>query len=168
MVLIVSDCFDAHADIIEQKIHELGKRVFRLNLDLNSLSTTILSFENNVWTICVGGNSIKSHDVSCVYFRRAFMELSVEEMSLERDIGFRLFRNEFNTILNGLWFSLNSTKAFNPLKNAYVGENKFFQLQVARQVGLSAPKTLVSNDRMILEKFINAQEEVIFYRYPTG
>ncbi len=165
MILIVSDHFDAHADLVEKKIQEAGKKTFRLNLDLNAISNTTLSFKNNIWTIVVGKNSIRHNEISCIYFRRAFLELSIEEISLEHNINFKIFKNEFNAVLNGLWFSLRSTKAFNSLKNAYIGENKFFQTQIAKQVGLNTPTTIVSNDYIALEHFIIEQGEVIFKLY---
>lgn len=165
MVLMVSDCFDAHADLVEKKLHGLDQDVFRLNLDLNSLSNTTISFKNDTWVIVTDNGTIRSSDITSVYFRRAFLELSIEEMHLEQDINFKLFRNEFNAILNGLWFNLNSKRALNPLKNAYVGENKFFQAEVAKQVGFDMPRTIVSNSYLDLKKFIIDQDEVVFKLY---
>lgn len=165
MILIVSDIFDAHADLVEKKLSNFKHKHFRLNLDIGSISNTTIDFKDNYWLINTDNGSINSNDITSIYFRRAFLELTSEEMGLENDINFKLFRGEFNTVLNGLWFSLKSKRSLNPLKYAYAGENKFFQLDVAKQVGFNVPKTIVSNRYSSLKEFIEEHKDVIFKLY---
>ncbi|RDU67472.1 hypothetical protein CQA53_00110 [Helicobacter didelphidarum] len=157
MILVVSDVFDAHADLV---CSQLNKAFFRLNLDIASLQNTSLSFDGEKWEIIFQDSKIKSTEISCIWFRRAFVELNSQEYELQNDIHFRLFKNEWNAILNGLWAYLKKIPALNPLKEAYAGENKFYQIMVAKEVGFQLPKMLVSNKKQQCINFLKQQKSI--------
>jgi len=73
------------------------------------------------------------------------------------DTGFQIWRREWNSHLNGFYTDLASARWLNPLRKAYKGENKYFQMQCARKVGFNLPDYTVSNDRSVLEQFVRRQ-----------
>lgn len=52
MILILTDSNDVHADIVSMK---LGDNYFRLNLDIEALKDTKISFDGSEWTISQNG-----------------------------------------------------------------------------------------------------------------
>ncbi|WP_348519136.1 MvdC/MvdD family ATP grasp protein [Campylobacter sp. CCS1377] len=137
---------------------------FRLNLDTKSLYNTFISFQNHSWHIKNEISNIKSDDISCVWLRRSFVELSLEEKeSKEKDIDFKIWRNEFNATLLGLFHSLKDLPWLNPISHAFKGDNKYYQMSLAKQLGLKIPKTIVSNEKEKLLQFCKiCKSDVIF------
>jgi glutathione synthase/RimK-type ligase-like ATP-grasp enzyme len=152
MLLILSDNFDIHANIVESKIANSIK-YFRFNLDVESLKNTIITYNNTIWIIKQKDIEIKSSDISCVWCRRPFVELTIEENINLQDIDFKIWKNEWNATLLGLYTSLKSKKWLNPLTNAFRGENKYYQREIADKIGLKMPSTLVSNNKNNLIDF---------------
>ena len=58
MILILTDSNDVHADIVSMK---LGDNYFRLNLDIEALKDTKISFDGSEWTISQNGKQSKIH-----------------------------------------------------------------------------------------------------------
>ncbi len=52
MILILTDSNDVHADVVSMK---LGDNYFRLNLDIEALKDTKISFDGSEWTISQNG-----------------------------------------------------------------------------------------------------------------
>jgi len=77
MLLILSDKFDKHADVVEDKLTRLGKIFFRLNLDKYSLQSTLISYDDYQWKISSEMGDISLSLVRKVWLRRAFVELSL-------------------------------------------------------------------------------------------
>ena len=100
MILILTDQFDAHADIVIDKLKKLDIPFFRFNLDVSSLSSTLINFKCGKWTIQQNNHYFCSKDVSCVWCRRPFVELSLEEQQ-DNDIDFKIWKNEWNKTLIG-------------------------------------------------------------------
>lgn len=63
MLLIISDVFDAHADRVSAKLQDLGIVYFRLNLDVDSLINTQMTFDGTVWNIETSNGSAVSSDI---------------------------------------------------------------------------------------------------------
>lgn len=61
MILILTDSNDVHADIVSMK---LGDNYFRLNLDIEALKDTKISFDGSEWTISQNGKTIKNSSVN--------------------------------------------------------------------------------------------------------
>ena len=163
MLLILSDAFDAHADRVASKLSRVGIKYFRLNLDIESLLKTKMTFDNQQWFIKTPFASVSSTDVSCVWLRKYFVELSLQEKERLKSIDFKIWRNEFNATLLGLYAALKPLAWLNPISNAIKGDNKYYQMQLASKVGLIMPRTIVSNDKAKLVEFAHSQnDEVIF------
>ena len=161
MILILTDSFDVHTDYIVPKLEELSVPFYRFNLDVNSLKHTHISFTGDEWIINDGKNSISSYQFSGVWCRRPFVELSLEEQQ-DNSVDFKIWKNEWNQTLLGLYNSLKNLPWLNPLRKAYKGENKYYQMDVAKEVGFIFPKTLVSNDKSKICDFVLSNNKTIF------
>jgi glutathione synthase/RimK-type ligase-like ATP-grasp enzyme len=161
MILILTDKFDVHADAIIKKLIEERIDYFRMNLDVESLMKTHVSFENFVWEIKTEMGEIFSNNISCVWCRRPFVELTLQEQG-NSEIDFKIWKNEWNKTLLGLYNSLKDLEWLNPLRKAYKGENKYYQMDVARKVGFKFPETLISNNKTKITQFASEYDKVLF------
>lgn len=155
MILIISDANDVHADVVEEKLISLNKNVFRFNLDVNSLKKTYITFNEDKWTIYQNGRSINNSKIKVVWFRRAFVELLLEEKDI-KDSDFLLWKNEWNKILLGFYLSISKIPTLCPLKSSYAAENKFLQFSIAKSIGFNIPDFITSNDKSLLRQFIKS------------
>lgn len=88
------------------------------------------------------------------------MELTLEEQNYT-GVDFRIWKNEWNKTLLGLYNSLKGLPWLNPLRKAYKGENKYYQMELANEIGLVMPETLISNDKQELLAFAKKYEKVL-------
>ena len=161
MILILTDKYDVHADSIIKKLIKENISYFRLNLDVESLMKTKASFENFIWEIETEIGVLASNNISCVWCRRPFVELTLQEQG-NSEIDFKIWKNEWNKTLLGLYNSLKNLAWLNPLRKAFKGENKYYQMDVAKKIGFNFPETLISNNKKKISQFANKHEKVLF------
>lgn len=152
-ILILTDKFDSHADRVQMKISEQGIVTFRLNLDVESLKTTKITEKCSTWYIQTDCGEISSNEIDGIFLRRAFVELMLDEYD-STDIGFKIWRNEWNKVLLGLYTALREKIWINRLKYVQIAENKFYQYHIAKQCDLNLPNQIVSNEIDQLKLFI--------------
>lgn len=175
MILIVADAFDTHADVVEEALVQAGVKCVRLNLDVPSLRDTLFSGNCACWTISQRGRSVSSDEVSVVWPRRLTVNLNLEQQAASEELGFRLWRNEWNRALYGFYFALRNSYWMNRIQEASLADNKFFQMSLAREVGFSVPETIESNDKQDLLRFASRHGRVALkflsqemYKQPDG
>lgn len=175
MILIITDANDVHADMVIEKLKKRNQNVFRFNLDVDSLMKTYLTYKNGIWYITQSGNTITNNNISSIWFRRAFVELLLEEKDIQ-DPDFLLWKNEWNKLLLGLYLSLSNIPTLCPLKQSYASENKFLQMEIAKNIGLFMPATITSNNKEELINFSKLYKENVvlklhhqdFYKTENG
>lgn len=160
MLLILSDKYDLHADLVENKIKKRNICCFRFNLDVESLKKSFVTFNGCKWIIANGEQVVDSIQITCVWCRRAFIELTLEEQQI-LDNSFKIWKNEWNKTLLGLYNSLKRVKWLNPLKNAYKGENKYYQIEIAGRVEFKMPDFIVSNQKEKLLDFAERYPDIV-------
>lgn len=153
MILILTDEFDKHADVVISKLETENLAYYRFNLNVEALKYTYLSFENNFWNIESRTGEITQKDITSVWCRRPFVELTLQENE-DQDNDFRIWKNEWNQTLQGLYNSIKELPWLNPLRKAYKGENKYYQMELAREIGFLLPENLVSNSKRKIAAFI--------------
>ncbi|MCQ2594884.1 MAG: hypothetical protein MJ196_06460 [Treponemataceae bacterium] len=89
------------------------------------------------------------------------MELTLQEKS-ESSADFKIWKGEWNKTLLGIQNSLKNLPWLNPLRKAYKGENKYYQFDVANEIGFVMPDTLISNRKLDLINFMNVHEKCLF------
>jgi glutathione synthase/RimK-type ligase-like ATP-grasp enzyme len=128
---------------------------------VESLKMAYVTFFGDTWKIRVGDSVVYSNQISCVWCRRPFIELTLQERR-ENGIDFKIWRNEWNKTLLGLYNSLKDIPWLNPLRKAYKGENKYYQMEIAKSVGFNMPVTLVTNEKSEVCEFISRYKKVLF------
>lgn len=156
MIFIISDKHDVHADVVIDKIVQKGLEYFRFNLDVESLKETEINYDCSNWRIYQNSRSITDDEIEVVWFRRAFVELLLEEKDC-KDVNFLVWKNEWNKILLGFYLSLSSKPTLCPLKASYAAENKFFQYNVAKSIGFNIPEFITSNIKSELQSFCDSK-----------
>lgn len=152
MILILSDDNDAHCNAVIQKLKDNGTSYFRLNLNTLALLKTFITYKGDTWEIITEEKQIFSNQIRCVWNRRTYVELLLEESSVA-DVSFNLWKNEWNKTLLGLYNSLMNLPWLNYYRNSHLAENKYLQAKVAKSLGLHLPNTIVSNDKKELVEF---------------
>lgn len=151
-VLILADAFDAHADVVTSKLKALGTDCYRFDLDVNSLKSSVISFDGYRWAIAQSGYDLTSDEVGAVWCRKATVSLTSEHEE-GRSNGFRIWRSEWNRVLCGLYSELRGRPWLNPLQQSSLADNKYYQLSIAKSVGLSVPEYITSNSPGDLRSF---------------
>lgn len=156
MILIVSFHDNAHVERVREHLTRPA-RVFDI-ADFPSRVALEVRFADgaaDVMTLRQAGEpDLHLADVGAVWFRR------IRAMDLDpalTDPTSRLFAwSESNEALQGLW---QATDCFwmNPLAADEAGQRKIRQLQLAHQVGLSVPRTLITNDPAAAYEFVQAR-----------
>ena len=160
MILVLTDAFDVHADEVIQHLHGMSVEVFRLNLDVESLQHTTCAYDGDVWSFTQNHQMMLHRDIKCVWMRRSFVEVSIENEELY-DISFRIWRGEWNKTLLGLYVSLYQLPWLNRLPEMNRAENKYLQLQHAKAIGFEIPIYIASNQKHILKEFVMKHDPVV-------
>lgn len=174
MILIISDRNDVHTLKVESFLKDESVEYIRLDIDVESLKSTLVSYDENDWIINCPNGSFKTSEITVVWNRRTYVELLLDEID-NSDAGFKIWKGEWNKTLLGIYSSLESKKWLNFYRDAYYAENKYRQYTVAKKIGLKTPSFVCSNDKLFLKKsFGNGNEKVLkfmnqdFYKIKEG
>lgn len=159
MILILADAFDTHADVVEQRLKEIGARPFRFNLDVDALLKTAMRFDGESWHIEQAEVSAASREFRCVWPRRLTVSLTLEQQTEPETRSFRLWRSEWNRCLYGLYASLRPKFWMNPIANSALADNKYYQFAIAKSVGFNLPPMISSNVKADLVSFVEEHNE---------
>ena len=151
MLLILTTSNEKFSSLIESRLPDSA--YFKLNLDVKSLKQTYITVSESDLTISQDTRMISLSQITCVWIKRQSMSVSSEE-----DINFcgfsdysdyKLWKDEWNSIIRQIieHLSFLGIPFFDESANLVKSERKLFQLDVARQVGLMTPDTIVTNSR---------------------
>ncbi len=155
MILIVSFHDNEHVKRVLQhldrpaRVFDIAEFPHRTRLDVRfGVGGDALSFTPD------GGAPIRLEEIGAVWYRR------VRPIGLDpalTDSTSRLFAwSESTEALTGVWHAIECFW-MNPPAGDEAGQRKIRQLQVARQVGLAVPETLITNDPALAAAFIDAR-----------
>lgn len=159
MILILTDKNDAHANHVIKKIKTEKLPFIRFNLDVASLKCTTVKYQNGKWDIFQKGNAIILSEIKCIWNRRTFVELLLKE-EYDQTIDFKLWKNEWNKTLLGIYSSLRHLPWLNPWRKSYEAENKYLQMEVALRNKLLIPDTVVTNMKTEVLNFTKSHTNV--------
>jgi hypothetical protein len=147
-IVLVSQEGDPHITRVESEIKKLGSSSFRLDRYgvKNSISYELNEKNSNLFlssgatTIEVGPETVRS------IFWRPKPFLKSEIIGEDGTVEERFRSIEWKETLLGLILFCQDAKWVNPCTNSYAILSKPAQLNLAKQVGLIIPRTVVSND----------------------
>ena len=154
MLLILTSDKDLTADFLIVELLRRRLPYFRLNAE--ELVRTGFKFSIDKDSVhrelSLGDKRVDLNDIHAVWYRRAVSPGPVADVSLAE----RAFiAGELRHIAMGLVWNPAITWV-NPIDKVSIAEHKLYQLQVARQLGMQVPRTLVSSDATELRDFAAA------------
>jgi len=159
LILILSTDSDPHAQAVLQHLAGLGAAAHLLNLaEFPQKLALSLSYREGRrdFALHSPAGRLPLAEVKAVWWRRPQPFQLHPEITKE---SYRHFAyNEGHEAFAGLWQSLEVFWINHPTRDE-VAARKVYQLQIALEVGLNIPRTLVSNDRQEVQSFINAVGE---------
>jgi hypothetical protein len=168
MILVISDAADVHTRLVMQRLRELGAPCLRYSaheLPHKSRISTHLSNDRAARILIqreLGDFDLDA--VRTVWCRRLGDPWADPEMSKED----REFSSgEARSMLFGLSTMLADRFWINPFVVAYAndrGNGKLAQLEVAREVGLTIPRTLATNDPATARAFLTGLDDGAIYK----
>jgi glutathione synthase/RimK-type ligase-like ATP-grasp enzyme len=162
MILIIAPPQDPHALCVAQDLARMGEP-FRL-VDSSRLSQGArLEFSagqrsGSTWT-CVDGEPVPLERVRTVWHRRRFLP-APPDLADESDRNH--FRREWTEMISGLLATLEARFVNDPMRQE--AAVKPLQLRVAERLGLRIPDTLITNDPLAAEAFVDRHAEQVVHK----
>ena len=155
-VLVITSDDDSHADILCPKIEKRGVKVFRFDTDrlskyeinLRISSDTSFSIKNKR-----SERMILKENIGSVWYRRPAPDKSSDRFL--DDEGVRFLRNESKEWIKSITLVLKDSFWVIAPWVLYESRVKTNQLLVARSFGLSIPRSLITRDKKVIEKFFD-------------
>jgi glutathione synthase/RimK-type ligase-like ATP-grasp enzyme len=160
LIAVVSYAEDPHAVAVMAHLRELGARVELLDLsELPDRATLAIGYPNGgaptLEYLPEGRAPIDLRDVRAFWWRRP----QVANPEAIADPAARLFAaNEWQEAIAGLWQLVDARWINDPVRDE-VAARKALQLQVATEVGLAVPRTLVTSDPGRARAFLESRPE---------
>lgn len=104
------------------------------------------------------------NSVQSVIFRRTPTKFNSER----KDPNTPYLSNEKKHFLEGLYLSLSNAKWINPMFATHIAERKLYQLQVATQLGLKVPKSIITNSADKANRFLKSTPQAIIKPISNG
>ena len=159
MIIAVSHAADEHAAVVLRRLAEMGADAWLLDLSTFPRDARLAIAHDRQGRrtarfVAADGREVDFANVNVVWWRRP------QDLSLDPAIvrpSHRIFGyNESHEALAGLWQSLDAFWVNHPTRTE-VGARKVLQLQVAAELGLDVPETLITNDPAEARRFIDSR-----------
>lgn len=139
--LIISSTIDYSTDLICIELEKQHSDYLRINRDKFSSYKVNYDLQDETLYIKIGKQEyLINNNLKAVYFRAPVFLRSNKAYAVEE----QLYRSQWNAFIKNLIVFRNAHWINYP-PNTYESENKVYQLQVAKRVGLDVPKTFVAN-----------------------
>jgi hypothetical protein len=165
MILILTDISDQHADRVESILLKNAAEYSRLNLDVESVKSTLVRFEDNSFIVDAPNCSFSTRQIEAVWNRSKCIEQLIEPGS-PQDENFLIWREKWKT-LEGLFSTLESTKWLNFYPDFYA-DNHFSQFTISKNIGLKWPSYICSNNINYLNSFFESKKERVLELMDQG
>jgi len=143
-ILFITNENDVSSDAVLLELERRGNKVFRLN-------TEKLCCDFDVNLEFIGGNMLGSiwsdqqqlslDTISGVFYRRPKFDSGIDDLAIREFV-----EKERNTFCNWLWTALSDNNWLNHPLSIRRAESKFDQLILAHKLGMTVPRTIVTND----------------------
>lgn len=139
--LIVSSTIDYSTDLICIELEKNGSAYLRLNRDKFSTYKVMYDLQNRTLYITINKQEYYIDDnLRAVYFRAPVFLRSSKKYTVEE----QLYRSQWNAFIRNLVI-FKKAHWINYPPHTYEAENKIYQLNVAKNVGLDVPNTILTN-----------------------
>lgn len=167
-VVIVTDIFDVHADVVIKAMAEMGHEPVRVNSSDLPLNTTLTARHDGAgWSgtlrITTNDRTVHWPEVSAVWWRKPTgYGLSTDLTQRERDFA----HDELDHVMRGLWDTPECYWMSRPADIARASY-KIEQLQRAARLGFETPRSLVTSDPAAVRELAADCADGIVYKVLT-
>jgi glutathione synthase/RimK-type ligase-like ATP-grasp enzyme len=166
MVLIITQSNDPHTDQVIKRLQQAGIPSVRFEPDkFPTQSVITMTFGNGKSSKVLHTSRVEDaidlDDVKSVWKRRM---RSVNPSNALSEIDAAFSRRESEHIVRGLWHLLKDRFWVNPFENDLAAHSKPYQLEIASQLGMTIPATLVTNDPDQIEDFFERCSGKMIYK----
>lgn len=166
MILIVSNERDSVTDLFVDSLKKTSVSFFRLNTDAFLINSKFgFSVNSNISTYFSQYDKlIDLSKVTSVWYRRPIIPKTKIKSVIEK----RFTEREVQATIDTLWRLLGRCFWVNSPLAIRDSSNKFHQLQIANELGLQVPETLITNDYTTVKNFFRACGSSILYKPITS
>lgn len=156
MILIISSETDAHARAVMEELDLRGEQYHLLDTgDFPTKATLSIQYDDGGSVVFnYGGERVSLDAVGSVWWRRPQPYRIDEALTDPLTRNFTL--GEIDEAYHGVYAMLDAFWINDPARDERAGR-KAYQLQLARQLGLRTPRTLITNDPDEARRFITEQ-----------
>ena len=161
-VLLFTNKEDITTDFIVQELKRLKIEFYRFNTEELSKSIQIILDFREERYLLIDKQENKTYnilDFTDIYYRRPELPLYDDEGLTDGEKSF--LQIEIYYTLEGVYRLLSKKHWFNHVFAIRSAENKIYQLQLAKEVGLTIPSTLISNHYASVEQFLKYGNHII-------
>ncbi|EJL6466868.1 hypothetical protein NMS25_002963 [Vibrio cholerae] len=141
-ILILSSIYDFSVDLVIQRLENSSENYIRINKEHFSLYEISLDPINAKLSVKGNGIDICTSNIKAVWYRQPVFLRNTPGKSI--DINEQLSKSQWNAFLRGLMVFDNAFWMNWP-QSTYAAESKPYQLMMAKKIGFSVPKTVISN-----------------------
>jgi len=164
-VLILSNPQDVHTQAVAKHLSALGAKHYFFQFDQllpdTKLHLAIETLQSTCSLKLADGAEINLNEINSVWFRRPGM---VRFSGLPEPWMDAMVRNEGSQVIGGIFRSLDDCLFVNHPGRDFDCSFKLYQLEVARRVGLTVPKTIVSNVPEVVAEFYQQCDGSVIYK----
>jgi hypothetical protein len=151
MLLIISHTEDYTVDYVANILNKSSLPFFRLNTDLLHEYDYVVEVNSRIHF-----ELSRHREFQSIWFRRVKLPQLRDLTDVQNYIGL-----DYQSLLFGYICSLQVERIISDPYSIYRAENKIFQLKTALNVGFKVPKTVLTNSKEVLRKFIDHQPSII-------
>ena len=160
-VFIVSSFREPNVDAVIPLLEQRHARWFRFNTEAFPLLSRIqlhCDAENYYSTVSHDDRKVDTREVTSVWNRNVGGFLLPDGLTTQEQ---SFSRTECMALVGSMYAALKCSW-INPVYGEHLSGPKPFQLDVARNVGLSVPRTLVTNDPIAATEFVQSNTKTLF------
>lgn len=159
-VLILSNSLDIHADDVADALAKYGTEYLRLNTDewYSKNICVHMEYPENGYVYVNGLPQLNLTDITSVLYRRPLtIDPPVDDLNQRK-----FASGEINELFRQMWYAIQHAKWVNSPLDLEFARRKYSQLIIAGNLGLTIPRTCVTNSPEQAKRFIRQFDKAIY------
>lgn len=162
-ILFITNRDDISVDYLISKLKLKTKAYLRINSeDINIIDFNINP--NGEFHLNINNKNYNLKNVMSVVFKRTPSKFDFDN----QDSNQPYLNNERKHFFEGLYLCLNKAKWINPMFSTHIAERKLFQLNQANKFGLKTPDSIITNNPVNADKFLQKHNKSIIKPISNG